>query len=123
MVAVCIGIIGFIITGLQSEIAPLEDRSSIRFTVTAAEGTSYSSMQTIADNIQIICMTLSLKEILFLPEHQPVLLIHTPTKVGTRRTKIEKTISQADIANRPPKKAEQVQRGKNIRRCRSKPLQ
>jgi HAE1 family hydrophobic/amphiphilic exporter-1/multidrug efflux pump len=39
LVAVCIGIIGFIITGLQSEIAPLEDRSSIRFTVTAAEGT------------------------------------------------------------------------------------
>jgi multidrug efflux pump subunit AcrB len=36
---------------LQSEIAPLEDRSSVRFTVTGQEGMSYSKMQGIADNI------------------------------------------------------------------------
>jgi multidrug efflux pump subunit AcrB len=41
----------FVLKNLQSEIAPLEDRSSIRLTVTAAEGTSYSYMQNIADNI------------------------------------------------------------------------
>ena len=51
VVAVCMGIIAIIITNLQSEIAPLEDRSSIRFTVSAAEGTSYGSMQQIADNV------------------------------------------------------------------------
>ena len=51
VVAVCIVIIGFIITNLQSEIAPLEDRNSVRFSVTAAEGTSYSSMQKISDEI------------------------------------------------------------------------
>ncbi len=51
VVAACIVIIGFIITNLQSEIAPLEDRSSVRFSVTAAEGTSYSSMQKISDEI------------------------------------------------------------------------
>jgi hydrophobe/amphiphile efflux-1 (HAE1) family protein len=51
LVVACIGIIAFIMTQLQSEIAPLEDRSSIRFTVAGAEGTSYSSMQSTADNI------------------------------------------------------------------------
>jgi hydrophobe/amphiphile efflux-1 (HAE1) family protein len=51
LVLICGGIIWVIFNGLQTEIAPLEDRSSIRFTVTAAEGTSYSRMQSIADNI------------------------------------------------------------------------
>ncbi|HTL09217.1 MAG TPA: efflux RND transporter permease subunit [Chitinophagaceae bacterium] len=51
IIAVCAGIIWLTITTLKSEIAPLEDRSSIRFTVTAAEGTSYSYMQQYADRI------------------------------------------------------------------------
>ncbi|MFI5156356.1 MAG: efflux RND transporter permease subunit, partial [Chitinophagales bacterium] len=51
MIACCAVIIWLIMSNLQSEIAPLEDRNSIRFTVTAAEGTSYSYMQNIADNI------------------------------------------------------------------------
>ena len=43
---------GFLIgTTLQSEIAPMEDRSSVRFSVTAQEGTSYSKMQSISDEI------------------------------------------------------------------------
>jgi hydrophobe/amphiphile efflux-1 (HAE1) family protein len=51
IVAIC-GIIIWLTLGiLQSEIAPLEDRSSIRFTVTAPEGTSYNYMQNVADNI------------------------------------------------------------------------
>jgi len=51
IIIVCFGMIGWVYSNLQSEIAPLEDRNSIRFTVTAAEGTSYGRMQTIADNI------------------------------------------------------------------------
>ena len=51
LVLACFGIIAFIITSLQTEIAPLEDRGSVRFSVTAAEGTSYRSMQAIADDI------------------------------------------------------------------------
>jgi hydrophobe/amphiphile efflux-1 (HAE1) family protein len=51
LVLVCGGLIYFIINALKSEIAPLEDRSSVRFTVTAAEGTSYNYMQRITDNI------------------------------------------------------------------------
>lgn len=38
-------------SNLKSELAPMEDRSSVRFTVTGAEGTSYSSMQRLADKI------------------------------------------------------------------------
>ncbi|MEP7110483.1 MAG: efflux RND transporter permease subunit [Ferruginibacter sp.] len=51
VVAACGAIIALIITSLQTEIAPLEDRSSIRFTVSAAEGTSYGSMLKISDEI------------------------------------------------------------------------
>ena len=51
VVAICGLLIGLIFNSLQSEIAPLEDRNSIRFTVTAAEGTSYGRMQNISDNI------------------------------------------------------------------------
>ena len=51
IVLICVGIIVAILGLLKSEIAPLEDKSSIRFTVTAAEGTSYSAMQKITDNI------------------------------------------------------------------------
>ena len=47
----CVGIIWFVMQNLQSELAPLEDRSSIRFTVTAPEGTSYPRMQNMADKI------------------------------------------------------------------------
>jgi len=51
IIATCAFLIFFVLKNLQSELAPLEDRSSIRFTVTAAEGTSYNYMQNIADNI------------------------------------------------------------------------
>lgn len=49
IVIVCFGLIYFIGKGLQSEIAPMEDRSSIRFQVTAPEGTGFSRMVNISD--------------------------------------------------------------------------
>ncbi len=51
IVLICGGLIYFILGSLKSEIAPLEDKSNIRFTVTAAEGTSYNYMQKITDDI------------------------------------------------------------------------
>jgi hydrophobe/amphiphile efflux-1 (HAE1) family protein len=51
IIAICAGIIYFTMGSLKSEIAPLEDRSSIRFTVTAAEGTSFNYMQNYVDRI------------------------------------------------------------------------
>ena len=51
VIIACI-ILGFCaVNNLKSELAPMEDRSSVRFTVTGAEGASYSSMQRLADNI------------------------------------------------------------------------
>jgi HAE1 family hydrophobic/amphiphilic exporter-1/multidrug efflux pump len=49
IIAVCGGMIWYAGTHLQSEIAPLEDRGSIRFTITGPEGASYSAMSDICD--------------------------------------------------------------------------
>lgn len=51
IVVVCGVLIYWIMGSLKSELAPLEDRSNIRFTVTAAEGTSYNYMQKLTDDI------------------------------------------------------------------------
>ena len=51
IIGICAVIIWLTMSTLKSEIAPLEDRSSIRFNVTAAEGTSYNYMQQYADKI------------------------------------------------------------------------
>ncbi len=51
LVAICGGMIWYIYSNLQSEIAPLEDKSSIRFNISAPEGTSYDYMQNVADRI------------------------------------------------------------------------
>jgi len=103
LVAVCIGIIGFIITGLQSEIAPLEDRSSIRFTVTAAEGTSYSSMQSIADNISNYLYD-SVPERDFVFARTPAGAINTSQpRLGLVEPNLRRR-SQADIASDLQKK-------------------
>jgi multidrug efflux pump subunit AcrB len=51
VIIVCILLIPLTMAGLRSEIAPLEDRNSIRFNITAAEGTSFSRMQDITDKV------------------------------------------------------------------------
>lgn len=51
IVVICVGIMWFAFTNLKSELAPMEDRSSVRFSVTAPEGTSYSSMVNLSDRI------------------------------------------------------------------------
>ncbi len=103
LVAVCIGIIAFIFTGLQSEIAPLEDRSSIRFTVTAAEGTSYSRMVTIADDIANYLYD-SVPERDFVFARTPAGAINSSQpRLGLVDPK-ERTRSQTDIASDLQKK-------------------
>jgi HAE1 family hydrophobic/amphiphilic exporter-1/multidrug efflux pump len=47
----CIAMILLIMKNMQSEIAPLEDRSSVRFQVTLPEGASYSYTQRVTDQI------------------------------------------------------------------------
>ena len=51
VIAICGAVIFLIMGSLQSEIAPMEDRSSVRFSMTAQEGTSYTKMQQISDDI------------------------------------------------------------------------
>lgn len=51
MVAVCLAVIFFIFKGLPSELAPLEDRSQFRLSVTAPEGTSYDYMDSYMDTL------------------------------------------------------------------------
>ena len=47
----CVALMVLILGVLKSELAPLEDRSSVRFTATAPEGTSFGYMSNIADSI------------------------------------------------------------------------
>ncbi len=51
IIAACGFIIWFTVNNLQSELAPLEDRNSVRFSITAPEGTSYDYMQKISDQL------------------------------------------------------------------------
>jgi len=51
IIAACGILIALTMGGLRSEIAPLEDRNSIRFNITAAEGTSFGRMQSITDKV------------------------------------------------------------------------
>jgi HAE1 family hydrophobic/amphiphilic exporter-1/multidrug efflux pump len=51
IVVICMGIIFFIGKSLQSELAPLEDRSSIRFSMSGPEGASYGYMVETGDKL------------------------------------------------------------------------
>ncbi|CAG5002691.1 Multidrug resistance protein MexB [Dyadobacter sp. CECT 9275] len=51
LVLICGGIIWYTYKNLQTELAPMEDRNSIRFSMTAPEGTSFDQMQRITDQV------------------------------------------------------------------------
>jgi multidrug efflux pump len=51
IIAICGGLIWIVSGSLKSELAPMEDRSNIRFNVTGPEGTSYAYMQQVSDRI------------------------------------------------------------------------
>ena len=51
IVLVCFAIIFYIGNSLQSELAPMEDKSGFRLTVTAPEGTSYDAMDKYMDRL------------------------------------------------------------------------
>ena len=51
IVLICFGLIYFIGNQLQSELAPLEDRSQFRLQVTGAEGTSFDAMENYIDRL------------------------------------------------------------------------
>jgi len=51
LIGLCLGMIWLILRNMQSEIAPLEDRNSVRFSVTLPEGASYSYTSAVTDQI------------------------------------------------------------------------
>jgi len=51
VVAACAGLIYFVGKGLPTELAPLEDRSSVRLVLTGPEGTSFGAMEKISDQV------------------------------------------------------------------------
>ncbi|HEV7380698.1 MAG TPA: efflux RND transporter permease subunit, partial [Dyadobacter sp.] len=51
VVLACGALMYFTYTNLQSELAPMEDRNSIRLTMTAPEGTSFDQMQRISNEV------------------------------------------------------------------------
>ncbi|MFP5042243.1 efflux RND transporter permease subunit [Parasediminibacterium sp. JCM 36343] len=104
IIAICAGMIYFIMKSLQSEIAPLEDRSSVRFTVTGAEGMSFNAMQNLTDKISnYLYDSIPERDFVFsrvpgngsINSSQPRLSLIDPTL---------RTRSQADIANDLQKK-------------------
>ncbi len=46
IVAICFGLIFLVGKNIQSELAPMEDKSSVRISMSAAEGTSYEDLRT-----------------------------------------------------------------------------
>ncbi len=56
LVIVCFGMIYFIGGGLQSELAPMEDRSQFRLQVSAPEGTSFEAMDQYIDRLSTFIM-------------------------------------------------------------------
>jgi hydrophobe/amphiphile efflux-1 (HAE1) family protein len=73
---VCFALIYFIGSGLQSELAPLEDRARFRFQVTAPEGTSYDAMEKYMD--QLVELTMD-----SIPERRIVLSVTAPSFSGS----------------------------------------
>lgn len=76
MVIVCFGLIYLLWNNLQSELAPLEDRSQFRFQVTAAEGTSYDAMDKHVDRLTNLVLD-------SVPEKQVVISVTAPGFTGS----------------------------------------
>ncbi|MBS1935139.1 MAG: efflux RND transporter permease subunit, partial [Bacteroidetes bacterium] len=98
IIVACFVIILLIIRNIQSELAPLEDRSTVRFIATAPEGTSFSYMSNVADQIAAYLYD-------SVPERDFV-FVRTPagsTNVAAPRISLvdpdKRTRTQAQIAN------------------------
>ena len=75
-IVVCFGIIYIIGSGLQSELAPLEDRSRFREQISAPEGTSYDAMDDFMNGLVEMVVD-------SVPEKQVVLSVTAPGFTGS----------------------------------------
>lgn len=76
IIAACAGIIYFIGNSIQSELAPMEDRSQFRLQVTAPEGTSFDAMDKYIDRLNNLMLD-------SVPEKQIVLSVTSPGFMGS----------------------------------------
>ena len=76
IIVACFAIIVFIGRNLQSELAPMEDRSQFRLSVTAPEGTSFYAMDTYVDSLNKLMMD-------SIPERNSVLSVTSPGFTGS----------------------------------------
>jgi len=103
IVLACIGITIFLGLGLQSELAPMEDRSQYRLQLTAPEGTSFDAMDKYVDRLTNLMLD-------SVPEKEMILSVTSPGFSGTgnantgfvRVTLVDPTLrdrSQEEIVN------------------------
>ncbi|MBX7124167.1 MAG: efflux RND transporter permease subunit [Cyclobacteriaceae bacterium] len=76
IIAACFGVTFYIISNIQSELAPLEDRNQFRLQLTAPEGTSYDYMDKYVDKMAQFVMD-------SIPEHRIALSITAPGFTGS----------------------------------------
>ena len=76
LVIVCVGAIFFVGRNLQSELAPMEDRSQFRLQLTAPEGTSFDAMDKYVDRVTNFMMD-------SVPEKQLLLSVTSPGFTGS----------------------------------------
>ena len=76
IIVACFGVIWFIGRNLQSELAPMEDRSQFRLQVSAPEGTSFEYMDRYIDTLVAYMMD-------SIPEKKQVLSVTSPSFAGT----------------------------------------
>jgi multidrug efflux pump subunit AcrB len=76
LVAGCFAVIYFIGSNLQSELAPLEDRSQIRLQISAPEGTSYDYMDNYVEKLVTFVKD-------SVPENRVVLSVTAPSFAGS----------------------------------------
>ncbi len=102
VIAVCFWMIYHFTETLQSELAPLEDRSNIRFNFSAPEGTAFDYMDTYVDDVMLF-MRDSIPESRFVFGSANNSFFGTGANSGFGRMVIsppnERKRSQADIAN------------------------
>lgn len=110
IIAVCGGLLYYFMNTLQSELAPMEDRSTIRFQLTGPEGASYGYMVDAADKVvNFLSDSIPEKDFVFIAV--PGFGGNGGVNTGTSRLKMvdpdKRERSQSDIAKDLSKKFSQ----------------
>jgi HAE1 family hydrophobic/amphiphilic exporter-1/multidrug efflux pump len=99
IIVLCFGMMFLILHSIQSEIAPLEDRSSIRMTVSLPEGTSYSYTQAVSDKIaNYLYDSVPERDFVFARTPAGAVINSSQPRIGLVPPE-ERERSQAEIAN------------------------